>query len=105
MSITFKTASLAAVMAAAALAAGCDTMSSMTDRMRGSRSDTADSQSSQHATQYWKQNAQGGYMSRDSAMTYESPDGRRLDFSRADTDQDRRISESEWRVYHGNAGR
>lgn len=94
MSISkLKTASLAVTIAITALAAGCDTIGSMTSRMRGG----GDSQLSQHASAYWKQNSSQGYMSREQTMAYKGPDGRRADFSKLDTDRDGRISETEWR--------
>lgn len=37
-----------------------------------------------------------------SSMNYKDPDGRAVDFSRADTDRDGRISEREWRAYHAS---
>lgn len=97
-----KIALAAVIIATAALASGCDTLSSMGDRMRGG-SASASGEMNQQAGSYWTRNAKDGYMSRESSMNYKGSDGRSMEFSQADTDRDGRISEREWRAYH--AGR
>ena len=94
-----KTLSIAAALATAALAAGCDTMHSMGSRLRGDTSASASSESLQRANTYWAQHEHDGYMSRADTMSYLSTDDRRIDFSQIDADRDGRISGSEWQAY------
>ena len=89
------------VVATAALASGCDTMSSMGKKMRGD-SPSASGEMNHQASIYWTRNAKDGYLSRESSMNYKDPDGRAMDFSRADSDRDGRISEREWRAYNAS---
>ncbi len=103
---------LAALVAAtAALATGCDHMSSKGQRMGSNAPRGADEMpigtdgmvfpQVVTAGSYWMGNSRDGYMSRESSMNYKDRDGRNVDFSKADTDQDGRISEAEWRAYNG----
>lgn len=96
-----KTAPFAIAISLATFAAGCDTMSSMGDRMRG-EAKTDPSQRSEYLADYWKKNSSNGSMSREEAMGYKSPEGTNIEFSKADANQDNRISESEWKSYHGS---
>ena len=96
-----KVAIAAIAVATAALATGCDTMSSMGKRMRGDSSSASGEMNSQ-AGQYWTRNSKDGYMSREGSMNHRGSDGRAMDFSKADSDGDGRISEREWRAYHSS---
>lgn len=96
---TSKIALASFVVATAALTAGCDTLSSMGDRMRGGSSSASGEMNSQSG-QYWTRNSKDGYMTRESSMNHRGSDGRAMDFSKADSDSDGRISEREWRAYH-----
>lgn len=97
-----KTAPFALAIALTALTAGCDTMSSGDSRPGGGK--TVQMQR-EDASDYWNKHASDGSMTRDKAMGYKSREGTSMDFSKADANQDGRISESEWKSYHGGPAR
>lgn len=88
-------------VATAAFATGCDTLSSMGKRMRGDSS-SASGEMSSPSGQYWTRNSKDGFMTRESSMNHKGSDGRAMNFSKADSDGDGRLSEREWRAYHGS---
>ena len=52
------------------------------------------------AKEYWSQHSNGGYMTKDDAMTFKGPDDSKVDMQKLDTDNDGRVSEQEWRSYN-----
>lgn len=53
------------------------------------------------ASDHWKQHSKGGYMTKDQAMGYKMEGGKKMDWTKVDTDNDGKVSQSEWSKYHG----
>jgi hypothetical protein len=54
------------------------------------------------AGDYWGKHAKDGYITRDQALNYKPADGKAMDWKRMDADSDGKVSQMEWKNYHGD---